>query len=469
MILAILLFAIILRVINLNQSFWLDEAISGLAARDYSFVGIIKDFLPGDTHPPLYYLLLKFWTNIFGFSEISMRNLSVIFGVATVYVVYLLGRKVKDEKFGFLASLFLATAPLHIYYSQEVRMYSLSTLAVSLSIYGYLYVLEKTKTKNWILFSLSLLFVGLVDYLPLLILPVFWLFGFLNKKGKSWWRNFLLSHLPLLAFLVIWFPIFYKQTLGSRAALNLFPAWGELLGKANIKELALVWVKFIIGRISVEPNPSFAVLLALISVPFVFAFVKALRERNKMLLFWLWLALPVAVSFLGSFFVPGFSFFRLLFVLPAFYLLAARGVYQKSTSRVLVMAIFCVNIVFSLVYISNDKFWREDWRSAVGFVESEKEAELVLMAFPEPFAAYRWYSRKSGIAYGVKNFDDRKDEVNLRAKNIIGDKRTIFTLDYLMDVSDPQRFVYNNLKELGYKELNVYNFRGVGQIRYWEK
>ena len=104
MILAILLFAIILRVINLNQSFWLDEAISGLAARDYSFVGSIKDFLPGDTHPPLYYLLLKFWTNIFGFSEISMRNLSVIFGVATVYVVYLLGRKVKDEKFGFLAS-----------------------------------------------------------------------------------------------------------------------------------------------------------------------------------------------------------------------------------------------------------------------------------------------------------------------------------------------------------------------------
>src|SRR3989344_5285403 len=171
MIPTIVFLAFLLRIINLNQGFWLDEAISALVVKNYSFFGIIKDFLPGDTHPPFYYLLLKIWSMVFGYGEVPLRILSVFFGVSTLYIVYLIGVKLVDKKTGIIASIMLATSPLHIYYSQEVRMYALSTLTIAVLLYSYIVLERGTYARNWIVFSLTLLFIGLTDYLPLLIIP----------------------------------------------------------------------------------------------------------------------------------------------------------------------------------------------------------------------------------------------------------------------------------------------------------
>ena len=81
----ILLVALVLRLVSLNQSLWLDEATSALVVR-MSVGDMFARFLPGDFHPPLYYLILKFWVSIFGNSEISLRMPSVIFGVITILI-----------------------------------------------------------------------------------------------------------------------------------------------------------------------------------------------------------------------------------------------------------------------------------------------------------------------------------------------------------------------------------------------
>ncbi len=78
----------VLRLISLNQSLWMDEAISALAIKGHSFLGLITKFAPGDTHPPLFYFILKFWSLIFGYSEISLRLPSVILGAMTIPVVF---------------------------------------------------------------------------------------------------------------------------------------------------------------------------------------------------------------------------------------------------------------------------------------------------------------------------------------------------------------------------------------------
>ena len=107
MIWIILAASFILRLIAINQSLWLDEAIGAMAARDFSFFGILNNFPKFDNHPPLYYLLLKGWTSLFGFSEISLRFPSIIFGVATVYFTYLTARHFvgKKEKLFYWNSL----------------------------------------------------------------------------------------------------------------------------------------------------------------------------------------------------------------------------------------------------------------------------------------------------------------------------------------------------------------------------
>jgi len=94
MIFLVLFLALILRLINLNQSLWLDEAVGAITVKG-PFLGIFEE-LRGDFHPPLYHILMWGWVRIFGASEISLRMPSVLFGVGTVLVI----KKLTDYELG---------------------------------------------------------------------------------------------------------------------------------------------------------------------------------------------------------------------------------------------------------------------------------------------------------------------------------------------------------------------------------
>ena len=79
-----------LRLINLGQSFWLDEASQ--AVMSSQSVASIWSGRSGDFHPPLYYLFVHSW-EFFGRSEAWLRLPSVLFGVANLYLVYLLANR----------------------------------------------------------------------------------------------------------------------------------------------------------------------------------------------------------------------------------------------------------------------------------------------------------------------------------------------------------------------------------------
>src|SRR3989339_1642966 len=66
------------------QSFWRDEAYSVLLAGQPLSVIIQKSSI----EPPVYYVLLHFWIQLFGTSEIATRSLSLLgFMLATIVVI----------------------------------------------------------------------------------------------------------------------------------------------------------------------------------------------------------------------------------------------------------------------------------------------------------------------------------------------------------------------------------------------
>jgi uncharacterized membrane protein len=65
------------------------------------------------------------WTRCFGTSPLAIRLPSVIFDVATILFIYLLGIRLGHQKAGLLGSLLWATAGLPNYLAQEARMYPL--------------------------------------------------------------------------------------------------------------------------------------------------------------------------------------------------------------------------------------------------------------------------------------------------------------------------------------------------------
>ena len=84
-----------------------------------------------------------------GTSEFSVRLLSVLFGTASVFIIYLLGAHIFNKKVGIYSALLVAFSPLHIYFSQEARTYSLFFALTLLSMYFYS-KLNKV-TSKWII------------------------------------------------------------------------------------------------------------------------------------------------------------------------------------------------------------------------------------------------------------------------------------------------------------------------------
>ena len=132
----IILAGFALRVYNLTyHSIWFDEAVSIRWAQ--STLARILDVsmkLEEDRLPPLYYLLLKFWTQITGSSEFALRYLSVLCGVLLIAVVFVLGQKLFSKRVGLMVAMLTALSPFLIWYSQEARMYSLAVLLGALGV-----------------------------------------------------------------------------------------------------------------------------------------------------------------------------------------------------------------------------------------------------------------------------------------------------------------------------------------------
>jgi len=387
MIFLIILAGLILRLINLNQSLWLDEAITALAVKNNSFGEILTKFSPGDFHPPLYYLLLKFWTILFGYSEIALRFPSVIFGVLTIYFLYKIGGK--------KAAVLMAVNPLVIYYSQEARMYSLAMLLITASVWFFV----KKSKKLFVLFFLAALYT---DYVPWLMIPVF-------LSREIFWIILGLS--PLIPLLLVQIGAILGSSSGT---------WGDILGRASLKNLFLVPAKFIFGRISL-PIGVYAVFTAIYGYFII-------SSRNK--IFWKWFLVPLVLGFFLSFKIPIFTYFRFLFVLPAFILLLSQG------SKKVILFVFVISLG-SLIYFNfNQRFWREDWRSATAYINSVPGKVIMPnMAQSAPLEYYGAIMNKN--------------------------EGPVYLLRYVQEIFDPEDNLRKNLENSGYKKITEKSFNGV--------
>jgi uncharacterized membrane protein len=108
---------------------WLDEALTvNIAAHP---LGELREALLRDGHPPLYYWLLHGWMELFGQGDLAVRSLSAVFGLATLPLVWLLGRRAGGPAVAWGSLALAALSPYAVRYSSETRMYALVMLLVA--------------------------------------------------------------------------------------------------------------------------------------------------------------------------------------------------------------------------------------------------------------------------------------------------------------------------------------------------
>ncbi len=230
-ILSITLLGIIVRLYNLTKiSLWHDEAFSALLIK-YSW-GEMMYRIGLDVHPPLYYIVLRIWHYIFGYSLFSLRLMSVAFGVATVSLVYIFIKKYFDVKTALIAGLLVAINPFSVQYVTEARMYTMGALLAVLGAIFLAKALNLTKdyyeNSNTNKKSLILNYVGFILASAAMIYTHYYLLftvGMLGAYGlwfnikffkwdiKKYWL-IILSGISILILFIPWLKVFlfqYKQ------------------------------------------------------------------------------------------------------------------------------------------------------------------------------------------------------------------------------------------------------------------
>jgi len=118
-----------------SEDYWIDEVAALRVVQDYSWVGLFTQLPLIDRHPGLFFSFLKGWVAVVGEAEAMTRLLPAVFGTAALVMLYLLGRRLFDGEVALYATALLAVSRLHVYQSQNIRMYSLLVFLSLLSTY----------------------------------------------------------------------------------------------------------------------------------------------------------------------------------------------------------------------------------------------------------------------------------------------------------------------------------------------
>lgn len=276
--------------------------------------------------PFYYYLMIPFlW--IFKLNPLGPAVMVAFFGIATVFLVYKVGKDFFDKKVGLLASFFYAISPLVVTYSRASWNPNLMPF-FSLLIIWFLWKAARKDSLKLLgligfLFGLTLQLHYLATFLMVIAGVYFLIFGRQRKNYKAYiWL--------LVGFLAGWSPFLLfelRHKFPNFRSLYQFFLYGDETGFNLRNFLPTVWeVMFrVFERLTGTGEKFLGWVLILISLPFFgFSFLKAKQDKKRveifaLLGFWLFLGVGIFGFYQDNIYDYYFGFmFPLPFLLVSF-------------------------------------------------------------------------------------------------------------------------------------------------------
>lgn len=366
----ITLSALIVRLLSIDKpsGLWYDEMLSYMfSSKSFPF-GIIKTLFRYEYHMPLYYFYLDFWMDLFGKSDIVLRLSSVFWGVLTIPACFFLGKTYKSSNLGYFLAFATALNPLLIYYSQEVRFYSMLVFFATISIIYFLKLMDEPKLKNFLFFGLANLVILYIYTMGIVFVGLEFLFLFIQyylfKKDKLIYflRFCLIFSIPAIGYPFILIGYIYDSNQ------VLFPVFNGM-GPLSWINVLLTFNNFfspflsdLAGFNDLNTNIASSYLPAIVQtfllIPtacFFIGFINAFSKLDKKLLYLLLIAFV-------QIFIIIFLYFNnnifmcvkyLIIIFPILLLICSLGILQlnfKFLKYILISLIFAVYIFNTVDY-----------------------------------------------------------------------------------------------------------------------
>src|SRR3989338_6202002 len=221
-------------------------------------------------HPWLTSLPLSISYLLFGANEISTRLVPLAFSLGTLFLIYLLGKKLFNRGTGLLAASLYTLLPIDLYFGK--MMYDpLVLFFILLALFFYLDWQKTKQNRSELFFWLSLIISLLMDWPAYFVIPVIFLhFLIYNKIKNNFGFPIKLLGLPLV-ILVATLANFYFL---AQSLDYLWQAFAFRLGNN------LTWLNFLDSYFTEATNNFTTIILIATLHWFIFFSINALKSKS---------------------------------------------------------------------------------------------------------------------------------------------------------------------------------------------
>jgi hypothetical protein len=402
----------------MDRSLWLDEALLALNIINKSFTELAAPLDYNQGAPLGFLWVQKALTIIFGTNEYTLRFFPLISGIASLLVFAVIARKYLEGPAIFFASTIFAISIPLIYYSSEVKQYSVDVLIGLFGLLIFVHLLEKD------LEYFSVVSYGLVGAILMWIShPIVFILAsngtiaiYISFLWKQYRKTSLIAAISLfwaISFLVLYF-ILLEQLIRNDTLLDYW-ATGFVPSLYN-PMVTIEW--FIENFRKIFDDPVGLSFPELAGLTFIVGAVTLFR-RNKPYLFSL--LMPLLFVFFAAFLQRyPFSGRLLLFAVPLLILLIGEGTVQifnlLSSANLRLAGVFFLIFLFYLPLLQAGRLLSnprlvEEIDPVIEYITSKRQdGDIVYLyyASQHPFEYYssRYDFKANDYIIGISSRDD---------------------------------------------------------------
>lgn len=360
--------------------------------------------LNGEPNPPLFTILLHYWTQLFGIEAKVVRIIPLLFNSLTIIFLYKTSQKISGNIAAVLTSCLFLFSNIHFYFALETRTYSLISLCAAAVIYFYINLQHDPKNKAHFA---ALLFTNLImvycHYFSWFVLCNEVLFAAVFFRNKQLFKTICLNiSLVFIAYLPIVLAVIKQFSKSSKGTWVNPPYEGQLLNELYF------WLKGEYLFVTL-------IMICIISIASALVMIRLRKykpssEQISMLLFCLWwFIVPFFAMYFISFSIPMFLNRYILFNSIAFYLFI--GVFvdvafcYSFVLRLLATAFISIAALKNVTVLDKEFCYREVQKSVKMVVTAKSLRSIV-------FIHQAWSDLEFVYYYNRSYFVDYKNTVH---------------------------------------------------------
>ena len=382
-----------LRFYRIDTGLWFDEIVTLLDSVRFPLGRIVTHF-PSNNDHPLYSVLAHLSVSLFGESPWALRLPSALFGVATIPLLYFVGLAIGDRREAAAATTVLTVSYHHIWFSQNARGYTALLFSVLLATYVLIRWLD-TGRRGFLLSYALVTAIGAYAHLTMVLvsvshavaLGIAWLVSDRDPRLRTQWIHLagafvgaavltVFCYAPMVADVSAFFT---TQTVTSTEVAT--PIWAIVAAIRGLQVgFGVVWgvaagaLVFAAGAWSFWRERPAVALLLLLPAPMTVLLALALDR-------------PIFPRFV--FFAVGSALLVTVRGASVAGMLVARLVPGRLTQQQGALAMIALltigGVAMSLRSLPYGyRFPKQDYESAVAFVEQTKSQEDVVVVIGEP-------------------------------------------------------------------------------------